>query len=178
MISLFVVFTTYLSIHISYIISLSLFIEKARLSNTKQKSTKCNNDGCELIDNNNHTQDEVDLSNLEDELNFNSASNSNNYHLNPNSYQPSLIKALYNAFGYDFLRAGLLKLIHDSSLFVGPQVLNRLIQFLRDRDAPLSYGISLMLIGKCEGVIPRCGLIVFDIETLTHNQPHTNNSNY
>ena len=133
---------------ISYHTALSL-TEKARLSNEKQKSTKCNNDGCELIDHNNHTDVEVDLSNLEDELNFNSSSNnSNNYHLNPNSYQPSLIKALYNAFGYDFLRAGLLKLIHDSSLFVGPQVLNRLIQFLRDRDAPLSYGISLMLIGK------------------------------
>ena len=88
------------------------------------------------------------MSNLEDELNFNSSTNSSNYHLNPNSYQPSLIKALYNAFGYDFSRAGLLKLIHDSSLFVGPQVLNRLIQFLRDKDAPLSYGITLMLIGK------------------------------
>jgi len=128
-------------------ISLSLSTEKARQSNEKQKSTKCNNDGCELI--NNNTEEEVDLSNLEDELNFNSTSTStSNYHLNPNSYQPSLIKALYNAFGYDFLRAGLFKLIHDSSLFVGPQVLNRLIQFLRDKDAPLSYGISLMLIGK------------------------------
>ena len=131
-------------------ISLSLSTEKARQSNEKQKSTKCNNDGYELIDNNHTEEEEVDLSNLEDELNFNSTSNSsnNNYHLNPNSYQPSLIKALYNAFGYDFLRAGLFKLIHDSSLFVGPQVLNRLIQFLRDKDAPLSYGISLMLIGK------------------------------
>ena len=66
---------------------------------------------------------------------------------NPNAYQPSLIKALYHAFGSDFLRAGLLKLIHDASLFVGPQVLNRLIQFMRNRDASLSYGIMLMIIG-------------------------------
>ncbi len=64
-----------------------------------------------------------------------------------NYYQPSLIRALYNAFGADFLYAGLLKLVHDSCLFVGPQVLNRLIRFLRDEDAPMSYGLSLMLLG-------------------------------
>ena len=160
--------------------SLSL-TEKARQSNTKQKSTKCNNDGCELIDNNNHTQDEVDLSNLEDELNFNNT-NSSNYHLNPNSYQPSLIKALYNAFGYDFLRAGLLKLIHDSSLFVGPQVLNRLIQFLRDRDAPLSYGITLMLIGKFFFVsyvyIFGCLTHIISYLRPTNTYLHTTCSNY
>ena len=65
---------------------------------------------------------------------------------NPNTYQPSLIRALYRAFGADFLRAGLLKLVHDSNLFVGPQVLNRLIQFMRNKDAPLSQGLGLMLI--------------------------------
>ena len=61
-------------------------------------------------------------------------------------YQPSLIKALARAFGEDFLRAGLLKLIHDSNLFVGPQVLNHLIQFLRDADAPIHRGVALTLI--------------------------------
>ena len=66
------------------------------------------------------------------------------------NHQPSLIRTLYNAYGSDFVRAGLLKLVHDSCLFVGPQVLNRLIHFLRDPDAPLSYGFSLMLAGEYE----------------------------
>jgi len=66
---------------------------------------------------------------------------------NYDKYQPSLIRALYNAFGADFLNAGLLKLVHDSCLFVGPQVLNRLIRFLRDENAPMSYGLSLMVLG-------------------------------
>ena len=75
---------------------------------------------------------------------------SNNIHNNYsyNNYQPSLIRALYNAFGADFLHAGLLKLVHDSCLFVGPQVLNRLIRFLRDENASMSYGLSLMLLGE------------------------------
>lgn len=72
---------------------------------------------------------------------------------NPNAYQPSLIRALARAFGADFLRAGLLKLVHDANLFVGPQVLNRLIQFLRDKDAPLSYGLGLMVIVTCSQII-------------------------
>ena len=63
------------------------------------------------------------------------------------NHQPSLIRTLYNAFGSDFVRAGGLKLVHDSFLFVGPHVLNRLIHFLRDRDAPLSYGFGLVLAG-------------------------------
>jgi len=43
----------------------------------------------------------------------------------------------------DFLRAGLLKLVHDLNLFVGPQVLNRLIGFLRNGDAELREGLWL-----------------------------------
>ena len=62
------------------------------------------------------------------------------------THQPSLIKALYNAFGADFLRAGLFKLVHDSNLFVGPIVLNRLIKFLRDDSAPLSHGLVLVFV--------------------------------
>lgn len=64
------------------------------------------------------------------------------------NHQPSLIRTLYDAFGSDFVRAGGLKLVHDSFLFVGPHVLNRLIHFLRDRDAPLIYGLGLVLAGK------------------------------
>ena len=66
--------------------------------------------------------------------------------LHPKAYQPSLIKALARAFGTDFLRAGLVKLIFDVSMFVGPQVLNHLIQFLRNLDAPLSQGVGLTLL--------------------------------
>ena len=124
-------------------------LEKATLSNNDVrgdggKSNKCSNsdNGDENINNKNAN---VDISDIEQEFFFNQ---SNNIHIyNPNAYQPSLIKALYHAFGSDFVRAGLLKLIHDTNLFVGPQVLNRLIRFLRNKDAPLSYGLTLMLIG-------------------------------
>lgn len=58
---------------------------------------------------------------------------------------PSLFLCLCRAFGGDFARAGLLKLVHDLCIFVGPQVLNGLIQFLRDADAPLQRGLSLTL---------------------------------
>jgi len=59
--------------------------------------------------------------------------------------EPSLSRALAYAFGLDFIKAGLLKLVHDVLIFVGPYVLNRLIYFLRDETAPLSRGIYLTL---------------------------------
>ena len=62
------------------------------------------------------------------------------------NYKPSLIKALARAFGADFLRAGLFKLIHDANIFVGPQVLNHLIQFLRNADAPIHRGVMLTVL--------------------------------
>ena len=58
---------------------------------------------------------------------------------------PSIPRALFNAYGTDFIRAGFLKLIHDCSLFVGPQVLNGLIYYLRNANAPISEGLSLTL---------------------------------
>jgi ATP-binding cassette subfamily C (CFTR/MRP) protein 1 len=56
---------------------------------------------------------------------------------------PSILRALYYSFGTDFIRAGFLKLVHDASLFVGPQVLNGLIHFLRDSHAPMTRGLAL-----------------------------------
>jgi len=56
---------------------------------------------------------------------------------------PSLVRILALAFGRDFLRAGLLKMIHDISIFVGPQVLHGLITYMSDADAPLSRGLGL-----------------------------------
>lgn len=59
---------------------------------------------------------------------------------------PSLLITLYRSFGLEFIKAGALKLVHDLCLFVGPQVLNGLIHFLRNADAPLSDGLYLTLL--------------------------------
>jgi ATP-binding cassette subfamily C (CFTR/MRP) protein 1 len=56
---------------------------------------------------------------------------------------PSLLRALFRAFGAEFVRAGFLKLVHDLSIFVGPQVLHAIIVFLRNPDAPLWHGLAL-----------------------------------
>jgi ATP-binding cassette subfamily C (CFTR/MRP) protein 1 len=56
---------------------------------------------------------------------------------------PSLLRALFRAFGAEFVRAGFLKLVHDLSIFVGPQVLHAIIVFLRTPDAPLWHGLAL-----------------------------------
>ena len=54
---------------------------------------------------------------------------------------PSLSFALLTAFGGPFAGAGLLKLVHDSLIFVGPLALNKLIFILRDPTQPLSLGL-------------------------------------
>ena len=56
---------------------------------------------------------------------------------------PSLVRVLFRAFGAEYLRAGLLKLVNDLCTFVGPQVLHAMITFLRDPDAPLWHGFAL-----------------------------------
>jgi len=58
---------------------------------------------------------------------------------------PSLVRALARAFGKEYLLAACLKLIHDLNLFVGPQVLHAMIDFLRDDQAPLARGLWLTL---------------------------------
>lgn len=70
--------------------------------------------------------------------------NNDNYEKEPTlPVCPSLARALAYAFGLDFCLAGLLKLVHDLCIFVGPNVLNKLILFLKDDTAPLSRGIWL-----------------------------------
>ena len=59
---------------------------------------------------------------------------------------PSLWKALLRAFGFDFLKAGALKLVHDMCVFVGPQVLHAVVEFLRTPEAPLSLGLGYTLL--------------------------------
>jgi ABC-type multidrug transport system fused ATPase/permease subunit len=56
---------------------------------------------------------------------------------------PSLTRALFVAFGWDFIKAGFLKVINDCLQFVGPQVLNGMVQYIRDPDAPLWHGLGL-----------------------------------
>ena len=57
--------------------------------------------------------------------------------------EPSLARALALAYGGDFARAGVLKLVHDLCVFVGPRVLNGLILYLRDPVSPASVGLRL-----------------------------------
>jgi hypothetical protein len=55
--------------------------------------------------------------------------------------EPSLTSAFFHAFGRPFMMAALLKFVHDSLLFVGPQLLNALINFLNDPSQPMSVGL-------------------------------------
>jgi ATP-binding cassette, subfamily C (CFTR/MRP), member 1 len=57
---------------------------------------------------------------------------------------PSIVLAYVHAFGLPFFMAGGLKLIHDSLLFSGPYLLNRIISFLDDPSQPLSTGLYLV----------------------------------
>ncbi|VEU33618.1 unnamed protein product [Pseudo-nitzschia multistriata] len=58
--------------------------------------------------------------------------------------EPSLMMALARAYGFDCIVGGfVLKFIHDSCVFVGPQVLNKMILFLESDEYPLSYGLWL-----------------------------------
>lgn len=73
--------------------------------------------------------------------------------------RPSLVAALAQGFGAPFAFAGCIKLVHDSSLFLGPLLLNRLIRFLADGDQPLAYGLGLVaclfLISLCQSLCLR-----------------------
>ena len=60
--------------------------------------------------------------------------------------EPTLVRTLWNAYYLDFCRAGILKFIHDIFQFVGPQVLNGLIFYIRTPDAPIWHGIGLTLV--------------------------------
>ena len=59
--------------------------------------------------------------------------------------RPSLVIALAKAFGFEYFVAALLKLVHDLSVFVGPQVLHAMIDFLRDPQASVWQGLGLTL---------------------------------
>lgn len=62
-----------------------------------------------------------------------------------NSYGvPSLSRVFFRAFGSPFIMAGGLKLVHDTLLFSGPYLLNKMILFLSDPSQPKSAGFTLV----------------------------------
>ncbi len=63
-----------------------------------------------------------------------------------NMENPSLTLCLWKTLSPLFIRAGMLKAVHDCLQFVGPQVLHGLIEFIRTPSDNLSRGISLTVI--------------------------------
>jgi ABC-type multidrug transport system fused ATPase/permease subunit len=57
----------------------------------------------------------------------------------------SLTNAYVRSLGMPFLLAGILKLLHDSTIFIGPYILNKLIRFLADPNAPVSEGYHYVI---------------------------------
>ena len=108
----------------------------------KQESSLEKKDGSSKGEANARVGDEATL--LMDGL-FDATSSSSKHQ---QQQQPSLIWTLYKSFGTEFINAGYLKLIHDACLFVGPQVLNRLIHFVRTPEYTLTYGLGLVAAGE------------------------------
>ncbi|ETP43581.1 hypothetical protein F442_09693 [Phytophthora nicotianae P10297] len=69
------------------------------------------------------------------------------------SGKPSLVWALGKAFGFKFMVAGFLKLIHDSLQFVGPMIIKDIIAYLSDPTAPLSEGLTYAAVIFVSGVV-------------------------
>lgn len=60
--------------------------------------------------------------------------------------KPSVGMAFMLAFGTPFAGAGVLKLIHDSCLFISPMMLNHLINFLGDPSIPVGVGLGYVAV--------------------------------
>ncbi|GMF24437.1 unnamed protein product [Phytophthora lilii] len=69
------------------------------------------------------------------------------------SRNPSLVWALGKAFGFKFVVAGFLKLLHDSLQFVGPMIIKDIIAYLSDPAAPLSEGLTYAAVIFVSGVV-------------------------
>ncbi|EQC27313.1 hypothetical protein SDRG_14934 [Saprolegnia diclina VS20] len=67
--------------------------------------------------------------------------------------KPSLLRALFRAFGWRFFLAGLLRGIRATLLFTAPLVLKAMIAFLSDPSAPSSHGYVLVSIIFVSGVL-------------------------
>lgn len=60
--------------------------------------------------------------------------------------RPSLFKSMARTFGLPFCLAALLKLIHDICQFVGPVMLDKMLNFLKDESVDPSKGYQYALI--------------------------------
>ncbi|XP_066498772.1 multidrug resistance-associated protein 1 [Hoplias malabaricus] len=70
----------------------------------------------------------------------------------PKSREPSLFLALCRTFGPYFLVSSIYKIIHDILMFVGPEILRLLIQFVNDSSAPYWRGYfytALLFVCTC-----------------------------
>ncbi|KDO21516.1 hypothetical protein SPRG_12480 [Saprolegnia parasitica CBS 223.65] len=67
--------------------------------------------------------------------------------------KPSLLRALFRAFGWRFFLAGLLRGIRATLLFTAPLVLEAMIAFLSDPSAPSSQGYVLVGVIFVSGVL-------------------------
>jgi len=52
----------------------------------------------------------------------------------------TLFYLLHQCFGWEFYAVGLLKFVADCSLFMEPILLNKLIDFIEDKNEPISHG--------------------------------------
>ena len=52
----------------------------------------------------------------------------------------SIVSAVHHCFGSPFYLLGLLKFLGDSLSFVGPLILNALVQFIDDKVEPMLFG--------------------------------------
>ncbi|OQV17378.1 Canalicular multispecific organic anion transporter 2 [Hypsibius exemplaris] len=68
------------------------------------------------------------------------------------AYQPSLLRALLKSYWFPLLMSALLRIFNDLSIFVTPQVLRLMIDFVEDKSQPAWKGYfyaGLMLLGSC-----------------------------
>ena len=68
-------------------------------------------------------------------------------------YNPSIVLCLIKAYGLPFLHAGLLKLIHDSLIFVAPMVIQGVIGYLNTPNANKKLGMYYTLAIFFSGII-------------------------
>lgn len=52
----------------------------------------------------------------------------------------TLFNLLHKCFGWEFYSVGILKFITDSTSFMGPLILSKLIGFIEDKNEPILYG--------------------------------------
>ncbi|XP_065007832.1 ABC transporter C family member 13 isoform X1 [Musa acuminata AAA Group] len=67
--------------------------------------------------------------------------------MNKHYSDPSLFRAMYHAYGWPYLRLGLLKALNDGVGFIGPLLLNKLIRFLQQGSGSMDGYILAVSLG-------------------------------